>query len=66
MNKLQLPEVLLSAGWFLEYDDQGWCKAVNDTQQLETAWHFPAKHRGLKFVLRDIERLSNAQSRISV
>lgn len=66
MNKPQLPEALLSAGWSLEYDGQGWCKATNAALRLETPWHFPAKHRGLKFILRDIERLSNAQSGISI
>lgn len=59
-TKLELPEQLLAAGWRLEYDEHGWCKAVHDGMKLETVLHFPAKHRGLKFVIRDIERLSNA------
>ena len=58
--KLNLPEHLLTTEWRLEYDKAGWCKAVHDAMKIETALHFPAKHRGLKFVIRNIERLSNA------
>lgn len=59
-TKLELPEQFLNTGWRLEYDEHGWCKAIHDGMGVATVLHFPAKHRGLKFVIRDIERLSNA------
>ena len=57
--KHELPENLLAAGWRLEYDSLGWCKAIHDEKQIVTGNHYPTPHRGLKFVLRDIERLEN-------
>jgi len=62
-KRLNLPEQFLEGGWRLEYDKAGWCKAVHDIMKIETPLHFPAKHRGLKFVIRDIERLSNAPTK---
>lgn len=65
-QRLDLPEHLKNAGWRLEYDEYGWCKAIHAELKKETTLHFPAKHRGLKFVIRHIERLSNASATITV
>lgn len=62
-ERLDLPEQFLKSGWRLEYDKNGWCKAIHDDKKAETPLHFPAKTRGLKFVIRDIERLSNAPTK---
>lgn len=54
---LDLPDDLKARGWRLEVDRWGWVCAVNDRLDKRTSEHYPAPQRGLKFLLRDIERI---------
>lgn len=53
---LVLPEAYAAMGWMLEWGDWGWVKAVHP-EMGETRSSFPAKHRGLKFTLRAIDKI---------
>lgn len=59
----ELPQALLDAGWSLVPAGCGWVRAVH-TDGRATQDHFPARHRGLKFVIREIERLEAASEAI--
>lgn len=56
----ELPQAVLDAGWSIVPTGCGWVRAVN-VDGRATQDHFPAKHRGLKFVIREIERIEAAK-----
>lgn len=51
-----LPDEYKARGWRIEHEGYGWVRAVNANGK-QTRSHYPAKHRGLKFVLRDIDKI---------
>ena len=56
----ELPDELTAAGWSLIWLDYGWVKATHPTLG-ETREHFPAPHRGLAWVEKDIAKLSKKE-----
>ena len=56
----ELPDELTAAGWSLVWLGYGWVKATHPTLG-ETGEHFPAPHRGLAWVKRDIAKLSKKE-----
>ena len=58
-----LPE-LAAAGWSLVWLPYGWVKATHPMLG-ETREHFPAPHRGLAWVERDIAKLRASADQLS-
>ena len=56
----ELPDELIAADWSLVWLEYGWVKATHPTLG-ETREHFPAPHRGLAWVEKDIAKLSKKE-----
>lgn len=54
----ELPQEYVDRGWSIEHEPYGWFKVVNRDGRA-TASHYMAKHRGLKFALRDIAKMES-------
>lgn len=61
----ELPEKYVKRGWRIEPDStKGWVVAVNKDGRQGVS-HYMTKHRGLKFVLREIDRMDAAANNTS-
>lgn len=55
---MELPQEYVDRGWSIQHEAHGWFKAVNKDGRA-TVSHYMAKHRGLKFALREIAKMES-------
>lgn len=60
MTTYVLPDEYARAGWQLIDDGYGWVYAAHPVMG-KTRSSFPAKHRGLKYILLAIDKLQNTE-----
>lgn len=56
MEEISLPEIYTKMGWSLVWDDYGWVYASHP-EMGNTSVGFPSKHRGLKYTIKEIQRI---------